>query len=163
MAAKNFDDLPDNSRLWIFESDQQIEETQLGNLEQNLDSFLSTWAAHGSDLNAGWELRYDRFLMIAVDESKTSASGCSIDSLTRFMMNLGEALGVSFLDRSLVSHRFGDEIARTTRAGFTELAAAGSVTGDTVVFDNTLVSLGALRRGDWETPAAQSWHAALLN
>jgi hypothetical protein len=44
------------------------------------------------------------------------------------------------------------------RGRFRELAAAGAVSPDTVVFDNTVQSLGALRGGRWETPARASWH-----
>ena len=37
-----------------------------------------------------------------------------------------------------------------------------TVTGATVVFNNTVSTVGDLRGGRWEVPASESWHAALL-
>ena len=42
---------------------------------------------------------------------------------------------------------------------FAQLAATGSVTLETTVFDNTLTSVGDVRAGRWETRLAQAWHA----
>jgi len=39
-----------------------------------------------------------------------------------------------------------------------ELVASGTVSQETVVFDNTLTTVGAVRDGRWELPAADSWH-----
>jgi hypothetical protein len=38
------------------------------------------------------------------------------------------------------------------------MAEQGDVTPRTVVFDNTVETVGALREGKWETPATNSWH-----
>lgn len=162
MIAAGLEKFPDDSRLWVFDANAPVDESHRDVLQERIGSFLTDWVAHGSGLSAGWELRYDRFLMIAVDESQTSASGCSIDSLTRFVTKLGDDLGVSFLDRNSVSHRAGDTIARNTREVFKELVTAGVLTGDTIVFDNTVSNLGAVRRGEWELPAKNSWHSVFF-
>jgi hypothetical protein len=163
MVVSGLESFPDESRLWIYESEVPVDDAQIGVLQDRVGSFLIDWVAHGSDLRAGWELRYNRFLMIAVDESQASASGCSIDSMTRFLKSLGGELEISFLERNAVSHREGDEIVRSSRAGFKDLAASGTVDGDTVVFDNTVASLGGVRKGDWEIAASRSWHSVLIS
>lgn len=164
MIAAGLEQFPDESRLWVFEANGVVDDSHKDVLQERIGSFLTGWVAHGSGLKAGWELRYDRFLMIAVDEGQTSASGCSIDSLTRFVTILGNELGVSFLDRNAVSHRGGEgeTIARNTRQAFKELVTAGVLTGDTIVFDNTVSHLGAVRRGEWELPAKNSWHSVFF-
>ena len=55
--------------------------------------------------------------------------------------------------------RKGQQIERVPRERFAELAAAGEVGLDTVVFDNTIQHVGDLRSGRWEVRAADAWHA----
>ena len=62
-----------------------------------------------------------------------------------------------------ICFRDGGEIRVVARAEFTELVEQGKVTGDTVVFDGTLSSVGAFRDGKWEVAARDSWHARAWN
>ena len=55
--------------------------------------------------------------------------------------------------------RQGSAIERVQRDRFAELAALGTVSLQTVVFDNTLTRVGDVRAGRWETPLADAWHA----
>jgi hypothetical protein len=57
-----------------------------------------------------------------------------------------------------VHYRLAGNVARANRAQFGALADAGTVTPDTVVFDNTVPTLGTVRAGKWETPAREAWH-----
>jgi hypothetical protein len=45
------------------------------------------------------------------------------------------------------------------RPEFRRLAQAGEVSEDTVVFDNTVATVGDLRAGRWEKPFRDAWHA----
>ncbi len=45
-----------------------------------------------------------------------------------------------------------------SREEFTQLVDEGAVGPDTVVFDNTIQTTGALRDRRWEVPARRSWH-----
>ena len=83
-----FQDLPANSRLWIYQSDRKFSEDELLKLQEALNSFLNDWTAHGASLNAGFEIKYDRFIVIGLDQSASAASGCSIDSQVRFIQQI---------------------------------------------------------------------------
>ena len=54
--------------------------------------------------------------------------------------------------------RSGGAVACTSREGFQQLVEQGAVSRETVVFDNTIQTVGALREGQWEIPAYRSWH-----
>lgn len=162
MTISTFAQLPDTARLWAFGATTHIDDAQESALRTRLASFLEEWTAHGAALAAGLEVVEGRFLLVAVDEGTTRASGCSIDALVHRLQALEAELGLGLVDSSPIWYRRGDEIERVTRAEFLELASRGEVTGDTTVFDLTLSSVGEARAGGLETPASESWHARLL-
>ncbi len=159
MSLIAFDQLPDQSRLWVFAADRPLEAAERDRLTAAVEEGLAAWNAHGSPVQWGYRLVHDQFLAIGVDESHTALSGCSIDSAVRRIRELEAELGLSFLDNARVFYRDGDAVRRVSRAEFRDLAEAGTVTADTVVFNNILATVGEFRRGLWEVPARDSWHA----
>ncbi len=158
MPIAPFDQLPDHARLWTFAADGALSPVAREAILRAVDEFLAGWSAHGTPLTAGRELRYDQFLFVAVDERAAGASGCSIDAMVRQIRGLEGHLGVTMTDNAPVWYRQGSTVHRIDRGGFRELAAGGEVTPDTVVFNNTIQTVGALRNGEWEVPARESWH-----
>jgi hypothetical protein len=152
-------ELPDSSRLWIFAADKPIASPSVTEFLTRLDGIVDNWQAHGKNLAAGRDLRYDQFLFIAADENVEQPSGCSIDTLTREIATLGQAFGVNFLTGGLVPYRAGDEVRTPDRATFKKLVEAGEITPETTVYNNSLTALQELREGKWEAPARKSWHA----
>jgi hypothetical protein len=96
---------------------------------------------------------------VAVDERAAGASGCSIDALVHAVREAERRLDVALTDNAAVWFRRDGELRRASREEFRRLAAEGAVTLDTVVFDNTVTTVGAMRAGGWERPARQTWHA----
>ena len=159
MPQVSFDKLPEDARVWIFAAERALSGEEQARLLAQVDGFIGQWAAHDTPLTAGRELRYDRFLFVAVDQRLAGPSGCSIDALVRQMKGLEQELGVELVDHAPVVFRAGGEIRRLRRDQFAKLASSGDVSPETTVFDNTLTRLGEVRAGRWETPAANAWHA----
>ena len=154
-----FEHLPDEARLWIFSAARPLSEVEQAQLLTIVDRFIDQWGAHNVPLTAARELRYDRFLFVAVDQRTAGASGCSIDALFRQVRVLEREIGIELLNDTPVLFRQGAVIERVPRERFAELAAAGTVDLDTTVFDTTLTSVSDVRAGRWETPVARAWHA----
>lgn len=91
--------LSPNSRVWIYTANRALTNDEQVEIQLELKSFIEEWAAHGNALYGDACIMHNRFLVIAVDESKVPASGCSIDSSTRFVKALGEKFGIDFFDR----------------------------------------------------------------
>ena len=159
MPRVDVDHLPSEARVWIFAAERSLTELEQVQLLSEVDRFIDHWSAHDMPLTAGRELRYDRFLFVAVDQRKAGPSGCSIDTLVRQMKVLEQDLGVELVNHTPVLFRQGAVIVRMPREEFAELATAGDVDPETTVFDNSVTSLGEVRAGRWETRAADSWHA----
>ena len=157
-----FETLPDDARVWVFGSDRPVSGDAERQLLSATDDFLATWAAHGSPLTCGRDWKESRFLTIAVDQSTAGASGCSIDVLFRALRDLGPRIGANLVTSGRIYYRNGaGEITETSRDSFADLAAAGTITPATPVFDTTVQTLGEWR-ARFERPVAESWHAQLL-
>lgn len=149
--------LPDHARVWVFAAERPLEGAARDGLLADVDAFLDGWAAHGTPLRCGRDLVDDRFLIIAVDEQAAGVSGCSIDALTRQLRAHEQRLGMALLDNGPIHYRADGRVVRVTRATFAALVDDRTVTPDTVVFDNTVPNLGAVRAGKWETAARGAW------
>lgn len=165
MSLTPIDELADGSRVWIYGARPAPGPDRAARLRRATREFLDDWAAHRRELRAGTDWLHHRFLVVAVDESRAPASGCSIDALVDHLRELEEAMGLTLLDASPVWFRDPDEGGRVraaSRPEFRRLAAEGAVDGDTTVFDLTTQRLEDLRSGRWERAAGDSWHADFL-
>ena len=154
-----FEELPDRARLWTFAASRSLTDQEALWLLAATEEFLAGWAAHRVPLATAHEWRFNQFLFVAVDEAAAGASGCSIDALMRFIREVERQLGVRFTDHGSVWFRGSrGTIECGSREEFKQLIDEGAVGPDTVVFDNTIQTTGALRDGRWEVPARRSWH-----
>jgi hypothetical protein len=153
-----FQDLPNHGRLWVFPLSRDLSDDERTTVLGAVDGFLGEWAAHGMPLRSGRELRDDRFLLIGVDEDAEAPSGCSIDALVNRLRDIGQKLGVTFIDHAPVWYRASKGVRTVSRSDFRQLAADGEVTRATHVFDTSLTRLSDLRDGALERPASETWH-----
>lgn len=158
MPKVPFESLPEDARAWVFAADRPLAEPEQARLLAEVDGFLDDWTAHGVPLQTARDFRYDRFLLVAVDERAAGASGCSIDALVRRIKQVGDTLGATLLDHAPVYYRAGSMVVRVSREEFADRATRGDVTPETLVFNNAVTSVGEIRGGRWETPASGSWH-----
>ena len=156
-----FDQLPDDARIWIYQAGRKLSDQEVDHVAGQTRSFLSEWTAHGARLKAGFLIRYNRFLVIGLDQSEASASGCSIDTSVRFIQSLEKDLDVDLLDKMNVTYYNGPHIAYKPLDEFKKMAKARSVSARTVVFNN-LVNTKAEYLEHWEVPASESWHSRFL-
>jgi hypothetical protein len=97
------------SRVWVYTANRLLTSDEQKFIRDEMHLFLGSWAAHGSELKADGLLVHDHFIILAVDESKTGASGCSIDSSVKFIKAIGAELNIDFFDRlNLVVEKNGE-------------------------------------------------------
>jgi len=151
--------LPDAARIWVFVSADPLTPNQQAELARLLSAQLATWTAHRRELRVAYNLLHNRFVIVAVDESATAPSGCSIDALFNLMRNCGDAIGNALVDTADIVWRSPEGLHAETRESFNQLARSGRVDRSTVVFDRTVESIGNIRNGAWEKTVERSWHA----
>ena len=154
--------LPAESRVWIYGAERELTKEEVKTARSRAQAFVKDWVSHQRQLSAGADVLFDRFLVLAVDESQSDASGCSIDGSVRFVQELGAEMGVDFFNRMRFSYR--DEAGRihtVSRDEFKELYNGGKLSNDTTVFDPLVKELGELRQ-IFERPLEDSWHSRMV-
>ena len=153
-----FKELPDESRVWIYQSNRIFTNKELNYIRAYSYDFLKKWTAHGSDLQAGIDIPYDRFIVIGLNESIKSATGCSIDSSVRFIQTIESKFNIVLLDKMNVTYRVNNNIDYTQLKNFINMAKKKLIHEDVIVFNNLVVNKKEYRT-QWEVPASSSWHS----
>ncbi|MGV3764250.1 ABC transporter ATPase [Parapedobacter sp.] len=145
-------------RIWIYQADRELTAADKAKVLDKLKLFTVEWKAHGRPLAAKAEVRYDRFIILMVDDAIAPPTGCSIDKSVYLLKEIEKETGLNLFDRLQMAYRKDNRIAVAQRREFEQLIAEGEVTGDTIVFNNLITSYPELET-HWEVPMKESWHA----
>jgi hypothetical protein len=164
MSVVKFNQLPDSARLWVYACERAFSESEAKMLTDHLNAFMEQWTAHKRELTTAWELRYNQFILIGVDERTMAASGCSIDSLVRSLQEFEKRIASNIVGtNSKVFYRDQNQTIRCVdRSEFGGLVGNDIVNQDTIVFNNTLRTIREVRQGKWEVPMKASWHSEIF-
>lgn len=154
----NFDTLPLESRIWIYQSNRKFTDDEITEIESAVQDFVTNWSAHGTSLEASYLIKYNRFIVFSVNQEVQAATGCSIDSSVQFIQNLEAKYQVDLLDKMNVTFKNGEFIAHKTLLEFKKMAKDKAVSGSTIVFNNLVNTIEEFNES-WEIPAEDSWHS----
>ncbi|MGB4398483.1 MAG: ABC transporter ATPase [Daejeonella sp.] len=153
--------ISENSRIWIYQSDRILSSEEEQQIQQKLDDFTSQWQAHGHQLAAHGEIRYNQFIILSVDEAVAGATGCSIDKSVYLMKELEREFGIGLFDRFRIAYRDGERVINCSKTEFEELLGNGELNSDTIVFNN-MISMRRELETSWEVPMRDSWHGQVF-
>lgn len=105
-----FASLAPSSRIWIFQSTKVLSERDQSLIHTRLRAFTEQWGAHGIPLKSGFDIRFNRFIILGADEDHHHPSGCSIDSSFRILKEIERETGTNLFDRNLVAFFQAKEI-----------------------------------------------------
>jgi hypothetical protein len=157
----DFNILPEESRVWIYQANRSFTEQELEEIQNKLNVFIENWTAHGSDLQSGYTIKYKRFIIIALNQNLNHATGCSIDASVHFIQQLEKEYNVDLMDKMNVSYKQGEYVAYKTLIDFRKMAKDKAVSKKTIVFNNLVTNIAEFNE-NWEVPASDSWHNRFL-
>lgn len=149
------------NRLRIFQSNRLLQPIEIAHIENKLGEFIKEWNAHGDPLAASFEIRYNFFIFIRVDESKVRVTGCSIDKLVRLIKSIEDSLRISLLDPTQIAYRrfVGQPIEVVPQPAFQALLNDKVLDPNEVIVFNNMITEDNLLINSWEVPLRRSWHA----
>ncbi|MBP6311912.1 MAG: hypothetical protein KA408_06575 [Flavobacteriales bacterium] len=161
LISKRLTDMASTARIWVYKSARNLSSAEQKLVREQGDSFTSAWAAHGAPLDATVDVLYDRFVVIAVDEEQAKASGCSLDKSVGFIKDLEYTLNMMLTDRMVVVFEQEGVIRSCRLQELPELIAEGVITGDTIVYDDQVSTLGDLRE-NFRVQLRTNWMARFM-
>ena len=156
-----YKNLPNNARVWIYKSDREFTSEEIEFISLRAEDFINQWTRHGDDLKGSFTFKYKQFLILAVDETFNTVSGCSIDSSVRFIQTLEKELQLDLMNKMNVTFKDNEHINLVKLADFQRYAKEQKVTLETIVFNN-MVATKEDFENKWEVPARESWHKRFL-
>ncbi|WP_296620295.1 hypothetical protein [Marivirga sp.] len=152
----NFEALDRNSRLWVYQAERPFNEEEKQFILQNGKAFVDSWTAHNKALDATIEIKYKQFIVLAVDETKAPATGCSIDKSVHFVKALENELKINLLDKSKIAFLKDDAIILENLPSIKSKVESDEITADLLTFNNMVTTKGDFET-NWLIPARESW------
>ena len=157
----SFDEISDDARIWIYQSNKLFSNDQIKIIKDRIQDFLNSWTSHGNELKVASKIKYSYFIIIALDQNTSLATGCSIDKMVHFIKNLENEFGVRLLDRLDISYKINNEIFISNLKDFKDKILEKKIDNTTIVFNN-LINLKSDLTNRWEIPLSKSWHKQLV-
>ena len=157
-----FDNLPPHARVWVYQANRVLTDTEAEQALSVGQQFAQQWAAHGQNLAASVTIFYQQFLVVAVDEQVAQASGCSIDRSVAYVKwleeNFSQSHPISFFDRTQIAFLRDDWIWLVSMKELKQKVADGDISPEILTFNNTVATKQDLQER-WIIPAQSSWLA----
>ncbi len=143
-------------RIIIYPASRPFTAKESKIITEKIFDFLGTWAAHGKPLSASFKIEKNQFIVIAVDEEKEVASGCSIDVLSSVMRELDQEFSLGLFDRMKASFVENGEIKTMKLQDFRKGLKDGTISKEIEVFDFSKDTYVAFL-SDFLLPLRRSW------
>lgn len=150
--------LPNESRVWFFGASRILLPAEIDVLNEQLNTLVSNWKSHGASLSAGFEILHESILIVAIDQSVESPSGCSIDKI----FGLLKDQQIDFFQRSLVWRPYCNTTEILTLAEFKTAFDKEELFDDTLVVNSLVENLHQARENLY-IPFSKHWAYKKIN
>lgn len=153
-----FDTMPADSRLWVYASSEPFTDTEVSELDQELQHFVQHWESHHQALRAEAAIFYNHFIVICIDENENSAGGCSVDKSVHLIKGFEQKTGKRLLDRMLIHciDNQTEQIHTFSIAEFKNQYQKGAIKKDCLMFNPIIQNLTDFRT-KWKQSISEHW------
>ncbi len=156
-----FDEITEDSKLWIFPSSRKFYPQELNDLNKKLVAFLENWNNKNIPLTCAYRLIYDRFIVIAVDTTSLILTIETHNNLTDFIQKLEQEYSILLMDKINVCYKQGDFVQYKDIKDFKQMIKNKGVSPKTTVFNNMITTKEELS-DFWEINIMDSWLSYLM-
>jgi hypothetical protein len=139
---QTFSQFPPESKIWVYAANRTLTTQEVLAVETSLQVFTQSWTAHEMQMRAASVVLYNQIVVIALDETQHSISGCGIDKSVKLMKDLGEQLKVNFFNRMQVLCLSSETLQIFDKNSLQLAINAGEVDANTQVWNPVVANLG---------------------
>ena len=152
----DFKTMPDDSRIWIYQSNRDFKESEIRIINDKTISFLDNWQAHGKNLECSYSIIDKRFIIIAVNENVNPIGGCSIDFSLQLIKDISNTIGIDLLNRLVVNYRLDNRVESLSLSDLKNKIKDGDFSPETIIF-NTAINSKFELLNNFEIDIRSSW------
>lgn len=152
----DFKTMPDDSRIWIYQSNRDFNDSEIGIINDKTISFLDNWKAHGKDLECSYSIIDKRFIIIAVNESVNPIGGCSIDFSLQLIKDISNTIGIDLLNRLVVNYKIDNRLESLSLSDLKNKIKDGGFSPETIIF-NTAINSKSELLNNFKIEIRSSW------
>ena len=150
-----------SSRVWIYQGHRPFTAGEAAETRQLLNSFIQTWASHGTPVKGHAAIRYDQFIILMADETASGVSGCSTDSSVHLIKQIEQQTDIRLFDRLNLAFYLDGQVRIIPLAQLPEALESGRINAETPFFNNTIQTKAELEE-KWLIPLKDSWLASRI-
>jgi hypothetical protein len=139
---QTFSQFPPESKIWVYAANRTLTTQEVLSVETSLQVFTQSWTAHEMQMRAASVVLYNQIVVIALDETQHSISGCGIDKSVKLMKDIGEQLKVNFFNRMQVLCLYSETLQIFDKNSLQFAINAGEVDANTQVWNPVVANLG---------------------
>jgi hypothetical protein len=158
----HYSEMAADSRVWVYQSNRVLSSAEITEIRKRGELFINNWTAHKQALMACFDVYYNWFIVIMVDEQQAKASGCSIDKSITFLKEMEKEYKINFFDRLKICYIKDEKVLSCDISEFEPLIAKGEINGNTFVFNNLIRTKEDLEC-NWRIPLKESWHKKFVD
>ncbi|MDX1829499.1 MAG: ABC transporter ATPase [Lutibacter sp.] len=152
----DFDKIPDWGKLWVFPASRKFYSQEINEVKESIESFLKTWNLDKEELKSAYQIKYDRFIIITIDDSEITLPLETHDALSDFIQSLEKKYNILLLDKINVCYKQGEFVQYKDLIAFKKMIKSKSISPKITVFNN-MISTKEELSNQWEINIMDSY------
>lgn len=148
--------LPDEARVWLYAANRTLTAAEQEQMHEEARQFINGWTSHEHKMDAAFDIIYDIFPVLALNESVNAASGCGIDKSVAFFKKLENALGILLFNRLQIEVMTAEGLIITQKQTLVNMLDSGQLSSSSTTFNKQINTMGQLKT-DFEIPIYKAW------
>ena len=154
----DFNQLAENSRLWVYGSSRIIQELDKVEIHNIIVPFLEKWNYHGKSLTCSYTILNNHFLIVGLDESINPTGGCSVDGLQKIILEIDHNFALNLFERLNVFLLLENKVKCVASKYLNQITGLDQ---DTLTFNLNIKKKQEIN--DWLIPIKDTWCKRFLN
>jgi len=152
----DFDKIPDWCKLWVFPASRKFYPQEISELKESVETFLKDWNSETEALKSAYQIKYDRFIIITVDDSEIKLPIETHNALSDFIQSLEKKYNLVLMDKINVCYKQGEFVQYKDLIAFKKMIKSKGVSPKTIVFNNIISTKEELAT-QWEINIMDSY------
>jgi len=152
----HFNLLPDQSKVWMYQSKEEFTDDQQQVIYQLAEVFLNQWESHKIPVQGSIDILDNQFIRVAAFTDEPSMCGRAQDAQVRLMKELEQELNIDLTNRMLLAFEI-DGTTKVYHLNDLDSAIKNNELSAGSTFYNNLIQSKTEYNQNWKEEASKTW------